>query len=90
MILLILKNYQLIQVVTDVFKFKGREMPKYEIVNIAGTVIAKNAPKKSVTILATDGSVVTIKYHGNFSYYDKTSKLNGSVVEESWFKKGIN
>lgn len=75
-------------VVADVFKFKGREMPKYEIVNIAGTVIAKNAPKKSVTILATDGSVVTIKYHGNFSYYDKTSKLNGSVVEESWFKKG--
>lgn len=28
-------------VVADVFKFKGREMPKYEIVNIAGTVIAK-------------------------------------------------
>lgn len=74
--------------VVDTFKFQGREMPKYKIINIAGTVIAKNAPKKMVTILATDGSVVSIKYHGNFSYYDKTRKLNGSVVEESWFKKG--
>lgn len=74
--------------VVGMFKFQGREMPKFNIVNIAGTVIAKNAPKKTITILATDGSVVNIKYHGNYSYYDKTSKSNSSVVEASWFKKG--
>ncbi|MEJ7218416.1 hypothetical protein WL224_02340 [Staphylococcus gallinarum] len=74
--------------IVDVFKFQGREMPKFKIVNIAGTVIAKNAPKKTITILATDGSVVNIKYHGNYSYYDKTSKHKRSVVEKSWFNKG--
>lgn len=75
-------------VVVDKFKFKGREMPKYKIDTIAGVVIAKNATKHIVTILATDGSVVPIKYQGNYSIYDKTVKRDGKVLETSWFSKG--
>lgn len=69
-------------------KFNGRTFPKYALTHIAGTVIAKNATKHLVTILTHDGSVVSVKYQGNFSYYDKTTKINGSVVENSWFAKG--
>ena len=69
-------------------KFNGRTFPKYALTHIAGTVIAKNATKHLVTILTHDGTVVSVKYQGNFSYYDKTTKINGSVVENSWFAKG--
>ncbi|MDP4448300.1 PHP domain-containing protein [Staphylococcus hyicus] len=75
-------------IVVDKFKFKGREMPKYQILNIAGVVIAKDPNKHIVTILTSDGSVVPVKYQGNFSAYDKTIKRDGKVIEKSWFSKG--
>lgn len=75
-------------VVVDTFKFKGREMPKYQIDTIAGVVISKDPIKHIVTILTYDGSVVPVKYQGNFSVYDKTVKRDGKVLENSWFSKG--
>ncbi|EGQ3621692.1 DNA polymerase III subunit alpha [Staphylococcus pseudintermedius] len=74
--------------VVDTFVFKGREFPKYKIDSIAGVVISKNASKNMVTIISTDGSVVPIKYQGNFSYYNKAVKRNGKIAEDSWFSKG--
>lgn len=70
------------------FNMNGRIYPKYELCFIAGTVIAKNATKHTVTLLTHDGSVVTVKYQGNFSYYDRTIKNNGKIIENSWFSKG--
>lgn len=70
-------------------KFRGREIAKFALTNIAGTVIAKNPTKHIVTLITTDGSVVSIKYHsGSFSHYAKTVKKDGKVVEKSWFDKG--
>lgn len=75
-------------IVIDTFKWGGRQSPKFDLVNIAGTVIAKNATKKNVTLLTHDGSVVTVKYQGNFTAYDRTVKHNGTIVSPSWFSKG--
>ncbi|WP_235855311.1 DNA polymerase III subunit alpha [Mammaliicoccus lentus] len=70
-------------------KYKGREIPKYKLHNICGTVIAKNPTKHMVTLITTDGSVVSVKYHsGSYSHYAKTVKKDGKVVEKSWFDKG--
>src|SRR5699024_204182 len=70
-------------------KYKGRDIPKYKLYNICGTVIAKNPTKHMVTLITTDGSVVSVKYHsGSYSHYAKTVKKDGKVVEKSWFEKG--
>ncbi|WP_204256696.1 PHP domain-containing protein [Mammaliicoccus sciuri] len=70
-------------------KYKGREIPKYKLYNICGTVIAKNPTKHMVTLITTDGSVVSVKYHsGSYSHYAKTVKQDGKVIEGSWFDKG--
>lgn len=70
-------------------KYKGRDIPKYKLHNICGTVIAKNPTKHIVTLITTDGSVVSVKYHsGSFSHYAKTVKQDGKVYEKSWFDKG--
>lgn len=70
-------------------KYKGREIPKYKLHNVCGTVIAKNPTKHMVTLITTDGSVVSVKYHsGSYSHYAKTVKQDGKVIEGSWFDKG--
>lgn len=70
-------------------KYKGREIPKFKLTSVAGTVIAKNPTKHMVTLITTDGSVVSVKYHsGSFSHYAKTVKKDSKVIENSWFDKG--
>lgn len=75
--------------VDEVVKFQGREIPKFKISAIAGTVIAKSPVKNTVTLITTDGSVVTVKYHaGSYGHYAKTIKRDKTVLEDSWFAKG--
>jgi DNA polymerase-3 subunit alpha len=75
-------------------KYKERDIPVYELVNICGTVLDKNSYKHTVTLLTPSG-VVTVKCVAEqYSQYDKQiSKPNKEtgrkeVIERSWFKRG--
>lgn len=72
---------------------KGKKIPLYKIVRIAGTVLDRDKNKHSVTLLTTSG-VVTVKIFGTvFAHYDKQISERGNdgkkhVIEKSWFARG--
>lgn len=72
---------------------KGKKIPLYKIVRIAGTVLDRDKDKHSVTLLTTSG-VVTVKIFGTvFAHYDKQISERGDdgkkhVIEKSWFARG--
>ncbi|MBN1074673.1 DNA polymerase III subunit alpha [Clostridium botulinum] len=80
-------------------KYKNIQYPKYDLYNIAGTVLDRDKNKHLVTLLTIEG-VVTVKfYSGQFSFYDKnismdtgidekTGKNKKVTLEEGWFKRG--
>lgn len=76
-----------------VIPIKGKQVPLFRIVRIAGTVLDRDKSKKTVTLLTTSG-VVTVKIYGEvFSYYDKQISERGAdgkkhVIEKSWFSRG--
>lgn len=75
------------------FKRGGHQIPIYKLYRIAGTVIAKDDNRSTVTLLATDG-VINVKM--NREQYAKFKKQvsevqsdgTKKVVERSWFKRG--
>lgn len=72
---------------------KGKKVPLYKIVRIAGTVLDRDKSKHSVTLLTTSG-VVTVKIFGPvFAHYDKQISERGDdgkkhIIEKSWFARG--
>lgn len=74
---------------------EGYKVPLYKIEKIAGTVIAKDDLKKSVTLLTVDGVVdvkipaveVYSKYKKTISQFCETENKN-KKVEGSWFERG--
>ncbi len=71
-------------------KIKGveKEFSKYNITRIAGTVLDRDNLKHTVTVLTKYG-VVNVKFgKGQFSFYNKRISENGSIVDDSWFKRG--
>jgi len=80
-------------------KYKNIQYPKYDLYNVAGTVLDRDKNKHLVTVLTTDG-VITVKfYSGQFSFYDKTISIDDGIdektgknkkttLEEGWFKRG--
>ena len=83
-----------IPVADHYIKYKGRDIPVFNLRTICGTVLDKNSYKHTVTLLTPDG-VVTVKCVAEqYSQYDKQiSKLNKAtgkkeVLEKSWFKRG--
>ena len=85
--------------IIDYTKYKNIQYPKYDLYNIAGTVLDRDKNKHLVTLLTIEG-VVTVKfYSGQFSFYDKnismdtgidekTGKNKKVTLEEGWFKRG--
>ena len=69
-------------------KYKGREYPQYEIHDIMGTVIDKNNTKHTVTLLTPTGVVICKYFGGTYAHYNRTIKVKGKLVEDSWFKRG--
>ena len=75
------------------FKRNGVQIPIFKLHRIAGTVIAKDDSRTSVTILTVSG-VVTVKF--NREYYAMFKKQisqvqpdgTKKVIEKSWFKRG--
>ena len=76
-----------------IIPIKGKQITLFKIKRIAGTVLAKDKAKKTITLLTTKG-VVTVKiYGGVFSNYDKQISVRGPdgkkhVIEKSWFSRG--
>lgn len=72
---------------------KNRSWSKYQLYNIVGTILDKNANGHYITLLTVDG-VVTVKfYSGIFTFYNKRiseRKDDGkkTVIEDSWFSRG--
>ena len=76
------------------FKLKnGAIINRLKLYKIAGTVIAKNKVRSTVSLLTTTG-VVDVKFRKEyFALFDKQISLKGSdgvkhVVEKSWFNRG--
>ena len=69
-------------------------IPIYKLARICGTVIAKNKMKSTVTLLASDNSVITVKFTKEFfAMFDRQisqRRADGTkqIVERSWFKRG--
>ena len=80
-------------VVERTFKRGDREIPLFKLTHIAGTCIAKNKTKSTVTLLTTSG-VVEVKFRKElFALYDKQISERGEdgakhVKEKSWFNRG--
>jgi len=72
---------------------KNVEIPIFKLYRIAGTVIAKNDTKSSISLLTTTG-VVTVKFTREFysMFKKQISQIQPDgtkkVVEKSWFKRG--
>ena len=72
---------------------KNVSIPIYKLYRIAGTVIAKNDTKSSISLLTTTG-VVTVKFTREFysMFKKQISQIQPDgtkkVVEKSWFKRG--
>ena len=75
------------------FKRSGREIPIYKLYRIAGTVLAKNDNRHSITLLTTTG-VVSVKFTGDYyaMYKKQISQVQPDgtkkVMEKGWFKRG--
>lgn len=74
-------------------KWKGRDIPIFQLSVIAGTVVDKNKDKHIVYI-STQYGVVPVKYtKGSFLHYDKKvvdidEDGKKEVVDPSWFTRG--
>lgn len=75
------------------FKRAGRQIPIFKLSRIAGTVIAKDDARCSISLLTTTG-VVTVKftrdYYGLFKRQISQIQPDGTkkVVEKGWFSRG--
>ena len=79
--------------IVDQYYYRGQAKPRYNLVQIAGTVIDKDKNHHTVTLLTPSGVVVVKLYKGQFGFYDREIselKSDGSKtkIEKSWFKRG--
>lgn len=76
------------------FKKDGKEIPIYEPVRIAGTVIAKDDLHSSISVLTADSGVVNVKMTRDFfaRINRRISEIapdgTKTIVENGWTKKG--
>ena len=79
--------------IDHIISIKGKKVPLYKIIRVAGTVLDRDKTKKTVTLLTTKG-VITVKIFGQvFAFYDKQISECGAdgkkhVIEKSMFKRG--
>ena len=79
--------------VERVIPIKGKQVPIFRLVRIAGTVLDRDKAKKTVSLLTLNG-VVTVKIFGGvFEQYDKQISVKGAdgkkhVIEKSTFTRG--
>lgn len=74
---------------------KGKQVPKYKLRSIMGTVIDKDKTKGLVTIQTVDGGVIDIKvFKQQFARYSHiiSNEVDGEkdILEDSFFEKGTH
>ena len=75
------------------FKRGGKEIPIFKLSRIAGTVLAKNDTKSSISLLTTTG-VCTVKFsreqYAKFKKQISQIQPDGTkkVIEKGWFSRG--
>lgn len=79
--------------VVEYRKFKDREIPRFALTRICGTVLDKDKNKHIVTVLTPTGVVLVKFYKGQFNFYDRQiSEVDEdgkkTVLERSWFTRG--
>ena len=74
--------------------YRGKEVPRFKLSRICGTVLDKDKNKNTITLLTPDSGVVMCKLpRGQFSFYDKRiSELDQNtgkktVLENSWLNR---
>lgn len=70
-----------------------KQIPRFQLDRICGTVLDKNKNKHLVSVLTDDGVVSVKFYKGQFIFYDKQLSEVGEdgtkhVMEKSWFSRG--
>ena len=81
-------------VVAEYRTFRGKDMPRFALTRICGTVLDKDKNKHIVTLLTPNGVVQVKFYKGQFNFYDKQiSEVDSetgkkTVLEKSWFSRG--
>ena len=73
--------------------FRDKEIPRFKLTRICGTVLDKNKNKHMITLLTPSGVVNVKFYKGQFGFYDQQlSEVNEdgtkTVLEKSWFSRG--
>lgn len=81
------------QPITHITTKNGAKIPIYELYRIAGTVVAKDKTKHTITLSTTTGIVTVKVWDSQFTKYDKQlseKQPDGTkkVVEKSWFSRG--
>ena len=81
--------------VAETYMRGEREMKRFALQRICGTVLDTDKNKDTITLLTPDSGVVTIKYYkGQFGFYNKQishifeGESKKTVLEKSWFKRG--
>ena len=81
-------------VVAEYRTFKDKQIPRFALTRICGTVLDRDKNKHIVTLLTPSGVVQVKFYKGQFNFYDKqiseVDTLTGkkTVLEKSWFTRG--
>ena len=75
------------------FKRKNFQIPIYKTFKIIGTVLAKNDPRSSISLLTVNGVVnvkFTKEYYAMFGRQLSEKQEDGTnkIVEKGWFKRG--
>ena len=75
-------------IVVDEYEWRGRPMKNFQLFTIIGTVVDKNPNNHTISFLTKEGIVNVKQWKGSFSHYDRQIKIDGKIVEKSWFGKG--
>ena len=81
-------------VVAEYRTFRDKQIPRFALTRICGTVLDRDKNKHIVTLLTPTGVVQVKFYKGQFNFYDKqiseVDAITGekTVLERSWFTRG--
>ena len=81
-------------VIDKYYKKGGHEIPIFKLYRIAGTILAKNDTKSTITLLTTTGIVtakVSKEQYAKFKKQISEVQADGTkkIIEKGWFSRGV-
>lgn len=77
-------------VIVSYWKIKGKDVPKFKLYSIIGTVLFSDSKKNFVLIHTLEGVIKLQIYKQQFTKYDKPAYRDDDTTQESFFTKGTN